>query len=509
SPERLSDLGTLADELVAEFDRAGKARAGRSKIDLEDVIRNGRADLFQKTGKPDRSAAEWYAINELIRRGRGADEIVAIFLDVNNHIGDHARDHPEGAEKHVRRQVEKALGAAPDPFVYGGLIDSIALQFSAKYVNALRYVAAWGKWLRWDGVRWAFEDTLLAYDLARTLCRAAGDAEPATVAGVINLARTDRRQAAITGQWDADPWLLGTPKGTIDLRTGKLFAPRPLDYITKITSIAPDSRMPLPLWFAFLDRVTDGNKELQAYLQRVSGYCLTGITIEDALFFLYGLGKNGKSVFLRAISGILGEYHEVAAMDMFVVTMGERHPTDLAQLRGARLVTAIETEQGRRWNESKLKMLTGGDPISARFMRQDFFKYIPQFKLAIAGNHKLVIRNVDQAIRRRMNLLPFVVEIPEAERDKKLGEKLKAEWPGSLYGRIQGCVKWQQQELNPPAIVTDATEGYLESQDDVQIFLDECCVAARSEYDTVEHIWDGWVDWAEDCGEFVGTKRRL
>jgi putative DNA primase/helicase len=168
-------------------------------------------------------------------------------------------------------------------------------------------------WLQWDGTHWVFEETIRAFHLARILCRAAEDARAKTVAAVITLARTDRRQAATTAQWDADPWLLGTAKGTIDLRTGKLFAPRPLDYITKVTNVAPDSKMGCPKWLAFLDDVTakekdeTRSKELVAYLQRVCGYCLTGVTKEDAIFFLYGTGANGKSVFLRTVSGILRE----------------------------------------------------------------------------------------------------------------------------------------------------------------------------------------------------------
>jgi len=196
-------------------------------------------------------------------------------------------------------------------------------------------------------------------------------------------------------------------------------------------------------------------------------------------------------------------------MELFIVTHGEKHPTDLASLRGARLVTAVETEEGKRWAESKLKQMTGGDPIKARFMRQDFFTYIPQFKLMFAANHKPAIRNVDVAISRRFHLMPWLVTIPENERNKKLSDELKAEWPGILRWMIDGCLMWQREGLRPPKIVTDATETYLQSQDDLQRFLDECCAVAKNERDSIEHIWDGWTDWANDCGEFVGSKRRL
>jgi P4 family phage/plasmid primase-like protien len=176
--------------------------------------------------------------------------------------------------------------------------------------------------------------------------------------------------------------------------------------------------------------------------------------------FLWGMGGNGKSTFLEAITQCVGDYHRAAPIETFTASHTDRHPTDLAGLRGARLVTAIETDEGRHWAESKIKTLTGGDKISARFMRQDFFEYIPQFKLLIAGNHKPGLRSVDEAIRRRFNLIPFAVTIPK--QDRQFGEKLKAEWPGILAWMIQGCLDWQQRGLNPPDAVTAATDAYLE-----------------------------------------------
>src|SRR5215831_2607723 len=159
------------------------------------------------------------------------------------------------------------------------------------------------------------------------------------------------------------------------------------DLITRITAVAP-SKDACPLWHAFLDRVTGGDRALQQYLQRVCGYALTGSTREHALFFLWGTGANGKGTFINAITGILADFHRTAPIETFTASNTDRHPTDLAGLMGARLVTANETEEGRRWAEAKVKMLTGGDKVTARFMRQDFFDYMPQFKLMIAGNHK-------------------------------------------------------------------------------------------------------------------------
>ena len=168
----------------------------------------------------------------------------------------------------------------------------------------------------------------------------------------------------------------------------------------------------------------------------MAGYALTGVTHEHALFFACGTGGNGKSTFLNAIASCVGDYHRAAPIETFTESNNDRHPTDLAGLRGARMVTAIETEEGRHWAESRIKTLTGGDKIAARFMRQDFFEYTPQFKLLIAGNHKPSLRSVDEAIRRRLHLIPFVVTIPPAERDAELPDKLESERPGILAWMI-------------------------------------------------------------------------
>ena len=202
------------------------------------------------------------------------------------------------------------------------------------------------------------------------------------MAAVERLAKADRHHAAIADQWDADPWLLNTPSGVVDLRTGEIRDHRLDDYMTKITAVAPAGEC--PLWRSFLHRITKADTELQAFLQRFAGYCLTGITREHAMAFGYGTGANGKGTFLNTISGLLASYAAVAPMDAFTASPTDRHATELAMLRGARLVTAQETEDGRRWAESRVKALTGGDPITARFMRQDFFTYQPQFKLFVA-----------------------------------------------------------------------------------------------------------------------------
>ena len=258
------------------------------------------------------------------------------------------------------------------------------------HLNILRYVQKWGRWLKWDGKRWSFDETMHVFDMVRGTCRdqARRCNDPRvqtqltsakTVAAVHRLAQMDQRTAGTVDQWDADPWLLNTPGGVIDLRTGTKRDALPTDYVTKMTAVAPGGSC--PMFLAFLDEVLGGDVELVAYVQRMLGYCLTGVTTEHALFFCYGTGANGKGTLLNTVAHIMGDYHRTAPIETFTASNSERHPTDLAGLVGARLVTVSETEKGRRWAESRIKQLTGGDMVSARFMRQDFFDYMPQFKL--------------------------------------------------------------------------------------------------------------------------------
>jgi putative DNA primase/helicase len=192
-------------------------------------------------------------------------------------------------------------------------------------------------------------------------------------------------------------------------------------------------------------------------------------------------------------------------MDTFTASRSDRHPTDLAMLRGARLVSAQETEEGRAWSEVRINALTGGDPITARLMRQDFFTFDPTFKLVIAGNHKPNLRSVDAAARRRINIIPFT-NMPK-KPDTRLAEKLKAEWPGILRWCIDGCLAWQQQGLNPPSIVCSATDAYFDEQDVFARWLDECCEAGPSKSETHAALFRSWKAWADANGEAPGSSK--
>ncbi len=398
--------------------------------------------------------------------------------------------------------------------------DAVALEFTKSHGDNLKYAASMSRWFCWTGTHYRNDEMLRVFTEARNACRAVANnafvadpskarrlASSATVSAVEKLARFDPRHAVKAEQWDSDPWALNTPTGTVDLRTGISREHNRKDYITKIAPVCPGGDC--PLWLEFLARITGRDRQLELFLQRSVGYSLTGSTREHALFFLYGTGTNGKTVFMSAVMNVLGPYARTTPVEMLMATRNasERHPCDMAALAGARLVAANEVERGGRWAESKLKALTGGDTITARFMHGNFFEYVPQFKLFVVGNHRPSLRSVDEAIRRRFYLVPFSVTIPPSERDPDLVEKLKAEYSGILAWAIEGCLAWQRDGLNPPAIVRDETNNYFGDEDALGRWIAERCILDPSETTSSTALFASWSAWTESVGEFTGSKK--
>ena len=413
------------------------------------------------------------------------------------------------------RAVRKARAAHSNELLTE---DSAALEFARIYGDKLKFDHDAGKWREWTGAIWRENNTGLAFNYARDLARDLAAREPDKVryvtsktsfaAGVERFARADPVFATTSEFWDRDPMFLGTPEGVVDLRTGRQRAAKPADGITKTTAIAPTDNADCPLWSRFLTETTGGDEEMIRFLRQWAGYCLTGDTREHALVFVFGPGGNGKSVFLNVLTGILGDYAATAAMDAFIAAHGDRHSTDLAMLRGARLVTASETEEGRQWAEARIKQLTGGDPITARFMRMNNFTYRPQFKLTIVGNHKPVLRTVDDAQRRRFNLVPFTNK--PATPDRELEQKLRAEWPAILRWAIDGCLDWQASGLVRPSSVVNATAQYFADQDLIAQWLDEECDAEpgnRWKSATSAMLFASWSAYANRAGEKPGSRK--
>lgn len=411
----------------------------------------------------------------------------------------------------------------------------------------LRFVRDWGKWATYDGGRWSLDQgrcLQLAADASclqleeaiRGLRAAAGSEDEADrkrakaaydwacksqsaprLNAALTLAAVEPRVSVAAAQLDAGPMLFNVENCTIDLSTGQPRAHRREDLLTKIAPVRFDPSAKCPTWDAFLLRAMGGDRELVSFLQRWSGYALTGDVSEHALVFHYGSGGNGKSTFCGLRLRMLGDYGMPAPRGLLFRRAVDVHPTELASLFGARLALVPETEDGQAFDEPKLKDLTGGDRISARRMNEDFWSFSPTHKLEICGNHKPVVRGTDVGIWRRQRLVPWNVAIPPEEQDKHLGERLWAERSGILNWMVAGCLEWQRVGLAPPKAVTEATEAYREESDPLGEFFALCCVfeaearVARSHLRTAyeEHCTENGVKRPLDAKAFGRRLREL
>ena len=324
----------------------------------------------------------------------------------------------------------------------------------------LLYCHSWSKWLIWTGTHWQLDTSGVVMRYARNTVMGLTHLRkmlPEDMAKVLSAHRKKSLNAprlkamvelaqSIPGipvqliQLDSDHCLLNCLNGTLDLRTGILRPHERDDLLTKCIPIVYDPHAQCPLWLNFLNEITAGNENLSAFLQRAMGYGLTGVIREHVLFVLYGTGRNGKSTFLNTIMAMLGAYAMKASAELLMASKYDRHPTEKADLHGRRLIAALETEQGRKLNEVLVKELTGGDPIRARRMREDFWEFWPTHKVFLATNHKPVITGTDHAIWERIRLIPFTVTIPRDRQDTMLADKLKAELAGILAWAVQGCL---------------------------------------------------------------------
>lgn len=413
--------------------------------------------------------------------------------------------------------------AGPDAVLFSD--HDLAVKVMTKHGDRIRAVPVWGAFLVWDGSRWLRDtknrvDSLISEVLVVEADRAArmgatpneqrqwmgvakGILNGNTVGRVRRLIAASPALALDPSQLDTDPWLLNTPGGAVNLRNGALLTHNADRLCSKSAAVTPGTAS-CPRWLRFLDEACDG-PDMVDFLRRFAGYCLTGNTSEHSLCFVHGPGGNGKSVFLDTLAYVLGDYATQAPMETFTAARFDRHPTELAALNGARLVTASETDAGRRWNEARLKQLTGGDAVTARLMRSDFFTFKPTFKLLIVGNHKPVLRAADEAMRRRLHLVPFVKR-PE-HPDKELVEKLRAEAPGILRWMIEGCLEWQQVGLNPPESVLLATDEYFDDEDAMGRWISEECVVDETERVLTLDAYGSWRDWCARMGEHPGSAK--
>jgi putative DNA primase/helicase len=549
---RLDDLAARPDDpvLVVEGEKTADAAAalfpewvvttwpgGSNAVHKADwsILEDRRVVIWPDADRPGRRAAD--AIRAILPTAQivtipddwpdgwdladpspdGADLLVML-----SGTGSALDEPPPPADEHDYGTINKKTNGKPVVEVLPPEFadDALALAFSSSYGDVARYVAMWGRWYLWDGTVWRHDDTLRIRNMARLLARSYAVNAPTatqkavtgrkTIDAITHLAQSDRRHAATVDQWDADPWLLNTPAGIVDLQTGEVAPHDPALHMTKITSVAPAEAADCPLWMNFLNRTFAGDQSMIGYVQRMLGYCLTGITREHAMFFCYGTGRNGKGVLLNTVSAIMGDYALAADPTTFTAGGQGKHLTTLARLQGARLVTAQETEEGEPWAEARIKSITGGDPITANFMRQDHFTFLPNFKLVMAGNHKPALRNVDEAIRARFNLIPFTTTIPAAERDPELPAKLLEEAPSILRWIIEGCHDWRHVSLKPPQVVKDATLSYFQDEDIFSQFIESRCKTGNEFHRSGSTaLYKEWSAWAKASGEPAMSQKRF
>ncbi len=400
--------------------------------------------------------------------------------------------------------------------------------------HLLRYCPTFSRWYIWTGKRWQLDDTGAVDRLAKQVVRATKDAandmgdkkraeqvwkhanqseSNRSIKNMLERASKEDGVCITSEELDADAWLFNVENATIDLRTGKPQHHHREDYITRISPVSFDPAAQCPLTLATLDRLFQGNTRVISFIQRSIGYSLTGITSERVLFIWHGSGANGKSTMLSIFRELLGEFAVQIPADSLMVRRSGSIPNDIAMLKGSRLVSATESEDGQKLAESLVKQLTGGeDEISARFMRQEWFSFKPTFKIYLASNHKPNIKGRDPAIWGRIRLVPFNVVIPEAERDKELANKLRAELPGILNWAIQGCLNWQREGLGTPAEVQQATAAYQSDQDVVGAFLADRCTTVPNGKPPIADatpLYQAYVAWAKSTGEDAVTQKQF
>lgn len=339
----------------------------------------------------------------------------------------------------------------------------------------------------------------------------------------LDLARSEEGIPILPGELDRDPWLFNCPNGTLELKTGVLREHRREDLITKLCPTPYESRAMCDSWLRFLDSIFQKNEDLIVFVQRLLGRCLTGDVSEQILPIFWGAGSNGKTTLLNTVAGVLGsDYVITANEDLLTRARGERHPTELAQLFGVRLVIASETEEEVPLNEKRIKALTGGERIRARRMREDHWEFNPTHKLILVTNHKPRVRGRDHAIWRRLRLVPFEVCFwdqdepknqdkqlpPELRADKQLPARLRQEYPGILAWLVQGCLDWQSEGLTLPDAVQLATAAYREAEDQLTQFVTECCMTGHGDYRVrSSDAYTAYARWAKRVGEHVHTQR--
>ena len=410
-----------------------------------------------------------------------------------------------------------------------------AYDFVTDHGDSIRYCPDLSEWFIYDGKRWVIDTkgvTVLNLVTDRHRVESVASFKKAlvesdkklkesfnqrakrlggvgSIQAVVTLARADRRIVIRHESLDLDNWLLNTQNGIVNLRNGQLQQHDPTQLITKIASVEFDSEAECPTWHKFLDRILP-DTEVQDFVQRFIGSCLTGEQRDQILILLIGSGANGKSVFVEVIRELLNDYAAIIEPSDLVVTRNEPHPTSRLKLRGARFATCNEIEGNAKLSDVKVKRMTGGDTLTGRGMGKDFVEFKPTFKPILIANHKPPMQEQDEGIRRRLVLVPFNVTIPNHERNPDLKQQLVAELQGVLAWAVRGCLAWKQDgRLIQPHDIENATLNYLQDNDTVQAFLDECCQVDPQAKETKGDFHTAYSLWCQRSGITAKTSNAV
>lgn len=417
-----------------------------------------------------------------------------------------------------------------EPDTYSLTDDGNALRLVDTHHQTIRYCPERASWLRWNGHTWRWDTSGQAQELARAIARGLPTEDKDQrrhrltslsangIGSALRLARTDPRIVAPINTLDARPHDLNTPQGIVDLRTGQLRPPDPNALCVRSTTVAPNPAQPAPRWEKFLAQTFAGDEEMTTYIQRLIGVSLVGQVLEQVLPFGHGTGKNGKSTLFGVIMRILGigddGYALSAPAELLLHTAHADHPTEIARLAGTRLVVTSELEEGQKFAEAKVKLLTGGDPIAARFMRENYFNFLPTHTIWMHANHQPAVRTGGPAFWRRIRLLPFLHTVPPEEMEKGLEDRLvNEEGPAILAWAIQGAADYFVHGLTEPTAVLAATEAYAKDQDNVGRFVEEMCAlgspSAQGMAVRTSELRSAYESWCAAEGEVPVTAKAL
>ena len=404
-----------------------------------------------------------------------------------------------------------------------------AQRFVDLFGENVRYCYTDKRWLWYDGRKWCFDITGTVKRLADKSVQAmsaeakvyaqmdadeGGDMQKAFEKHY-KTSRSNKSKNAmlnevqhhvpiLPAQMDRYKMMLNTPAGIVNLKDGKVSKHNPALYFTKMTEVEFSEHSDCPQWLEFLNDIFDNDKDLIRYIQKAVGYSLTGSTSEQCAFFLYGTGKNGKSTFIDIIREIFGDYAANIQPETIMIKSSQSNAinSDIARLKGARLVTSVEPNEGVRINEGLLKQLTGDDIVTARKLYGDEFEFKPEFKLWMATNHKPIIRGTDTGIWRRIHIIPFTVQIPEEKVDKNLKYKLKAEITAIFKWCVDGCLLYQQEGLKMPRAMLEALREYRREMDVISAFIEDRCVTGNGLSCQSSQLYASYTKWAESGNEY-------